>query len=101
MSSGWVCRCPESTEPMVPNANRKRSARLWRVTDRNCNYSAFNGYKKTWSPYSQIICLRCGALWRSKARYVAAIPDAKANWHKDVKGGSNHEAAMKYHGVID
>lgn len=28
------------------------------------------------SPYSTVLCRRCGAIWRTKAAYVAKLPDA-------------------------
>lgn len=51
----------------------------WRVLQRCANYSAFNGYRRTPSAYSEIHCWPalggCGARWRSKAGYVAGLPD--------------------------
>lgn len=35
-----------------------------------CNYSAFNGYRYTPSDYSSVHCKRCGAVWRTKAKFV-------------------------------
>lgn len=56
--------------------------RAWRVHARKCNYSAFNGYRRTRSDYSEIVCERrlggCAARWRTKAAYVADIPDLTA-----------------------
>lgn len=48
----------------------------WRVLDRHCNHSAFNGGRYTPSEYSACKCLKCGAVWRTKADYVALLPDA-------------------------
>ncbi len=47
------------------------------ITMRNCNYSAFNGYRRTHSDYSHVICLRHGCMgsWRTKAQYVDNLPD--------------------------
>ena len=61
MSGGVSCKC-------------QRPERV--VTMRNCNYSAFNGYRFTPSRYSQVKCVQCGATWRSRAAYVDALPDA-------------------------
>lgn len=47
------------------------------VVDRKCNYSAFNGYQRTPSDYSLIRCVTTGALWRTKAKYVDQLPDAR------------------------
>ncbi len=60
------------------NANCKAEPEHWRVLDRHCNYSAFNGYHCTPSDYSQCKCMKCGALWRTKADYVVLLPDATA-----------------------
>lgn len=51
---------------------RKKQAcdRNWVVMDRKCNYSAFSGYRYTPSDYSCVECLTCGAIWRTKAKYV-------------------------------
>jgi hypothetical protein len=56
-------------------ACRDRSHRLaWRVTALRCNYSTFNGGRRTPSAYSEIVCGLCGARWRTKAAYVDALP---------------------------
>ena len=49
----------------------------WRVYQRYCNASAFNGYHVTPSDYSGLVCLLpgCGRRWRTKAGYVAEVPD--------------------------
>lgn len=60
MSGGPVCTCG------------RRDA--WRVLQYKCNYSAFNGYHRTPSDYSAVVCERdaggCGTIWRTKAAYV-------------------------------
>jgi hypothetical protein len=47
------------------------------VTQYKCNHSAFNGYRRTPSDYSEVACLGslggCGARWRTKAAYVEDI----------------------------
>lgn len=48
---------------------------MWSVMQRYCNHSAFNGYHRTASAYSTVTCYGCGATWRTKARYVAGLPD--------------------------
>ena len=58
-------RCPDATEWLN-----------WRVVDRCCNYSAFSGYRCTPSSYSALVCLDCGARWRTNAKYVSQIRDA-------------------------
>ena len=47
----------------------------WVVDHREHNHSAFNGGHRTASDYSQVRCITCGRAWRSKAAYVAALPD--------------------------
>lgn len=51
----------------------------WRVVQRNCNHSAFSGYRWTPSAYSGIRCLGCGAFWRTKAQYVGKIKDVEGD----------------------
>lgn len=48
----------------------------WAVLVREANYSAFNGYHRTRSDYSLVRCGACGRVWRTKAAYVSALPDA-------------------------
>lgn len=56
----------------------KAPATKWRVLDRHCNYSAFNGGRYTPSDYSACKCMACGSVWRTKADYVALLGDATA-----------------------
>lgn len=63
MSGGMACQHP-----------RKHRGR-WRVVVREANYSAFNGYRYTPSAYSSIRCLECPRRWRTRAAYVAQLPD--------------------------
>ena len=46
------------------------------VIQRNQNTSAFNGYRPTWSAYSEVRCVETRALWRTKGAYVDDLPDA-------------------------
>jgi hypothetical protein len=48
----------------------------WAVVVRNGNYSAFSGYRFTPSDYSSVRCGTCHHVWRTKAAYVAGLPDA-------------------------
>lgn len=50
----------------------------WRVVHRRCNYSAFNGYRRTSSRYSLLVCLTCERRWRTAAGYVETTPDQEA-----------------------
>jgi hypothetical protein len=47
----------------------------WVVLQRQCNYSAFSGYRYTPSAYSAIRCNSCDRVWRTRAGYVAELPD--------------------------
>lgn len=56
--------------------NGHRSATDVVVVHRRCNYSAFNGGRRTPSAYSLVRCLVCGRMWRTKAAYVMRLRDA-------------------------
>lgn len=72
MSQGVACTCPESKKPVKDRA--------WMVTQRNQRCSAFDGYHPRWSDYSCVRCRVCRMAWRTKARFVALLPDAPENW---------------------
>jgi hypothetical protein len=63
MSGGRACTC-------TPQDRSK-----WRVMHYKCNHSAFNGYHTTPSQWSALCCTACGSHWRTKAAYVAMIPE--------------------------
>lgn len=69
------CRCSEAKRPLAPDlpANSNKRPRQWFVTRRNENCSAFNGYRRDWSAYSDVSCRVCGAHWRTKAAYVSSL----------------------------
>jgi hypothetical protein len=50
----------------------------WVVTQRQHNRSTFNGGKWTPSVYSSVRCPECPRTWRTRAAYVADLPDAEA-----------------------
>jgi hypothetical protein len=50
----------------------------WAVVQRQCNFSAFNGYHYTPSAWSLVLCGTCGRRWRTKAAYVGSLPDQPA-----------------------
>lgn len=62
-----------------PNGHKGHPPRLM-VTQRLCNHSAFNGYQRTPSDYSTVRCCVCGNSWRTRANYVADLPDAPSHW---------------------
>lgn len=63
MSVSFSCKCEERSKKLVQQRN-------WVVIEYRCNYSAFNGYHYTSSDYSLVMCLTCGAIGRTKAKYV-------------------------------
>jgi len=67
MSQGISCKCGEHKKPTAQ--------RRWVVIQRNCNFSAFNGYRCASSDYSCLQCHVCGAIWRTKADYADRLPD--------------------------
>jgi hypothetical protein len=70
VSGGTFCQCGEADKPVAE--------RRWAVAQRRCNHSAFNGYHRTPSEWSAVVCLNpsCSGSWRTKARYVDQLPDA-------------------------
>ncbi|MFD0393386.1 hypothetical protein ACFQ3Z_16265 [Streptomyces nogalater] len=60
----------------------------WVVVQRNFNRSAFNGYRVTPSAYSLIRCttVDCRKVWRTKAAFVNALPDACALRYRRTPG---------------
>ena len=69
MSQGIACRCGEHLKPV--------KERRWVVLQRNARCSAFDGYHVMSSDYSAVQCHRCGHVWRTKAGFVASLPDGK------------------------
>lgn len=96
MSGGAACKCSERGEPFETGGNR--AARLWRVMQRYCNHSAFNGGHYTPSDYSSICCLGCGAHWRTKSSYVGLLPDVKPEELNIAPGVVGHAEAMERFG---
>lgn len=74
MSQGASCKCPESKKPIAERA--------WIVIQRNSRCSAFDGYRKMFSPFSCVRCRECRSTWRTKADFVPQLPDAPADWAK-------------------
>lgn len=58
--------------------NRADHQASWVVRAREANYSAFNGYRRTPSIYSEVICPICLRRWRTRASYVGSLPDEGA-----------------------
>jgi len=66
MSVSFSCKCAEREKPIQD--------RKWFVSQFKYNRSAFNGYHATWSDYSTVQCLSCGAAGRTKAKYADTLP---------------------------
>jgi hypothetical protein len=64
MSAGTACQ------------QRAEHFSTWVVTSYKENYSAFNGYHRTPSAYSEVCCETCGQRWRTRAAYVEQLPVA-------------------------
>lgn len=63
------CKCGERKKPI--------GERKWEITRYRCNYSAFNGYHRTPSDYSTVVCnaidengRECTGCGRTKAAFV-------------------------------
>jgi hypothetical protein len=55
--------------------DRKAHRISWVVTMREYNASPANGYRPVRSAYSEVRCPVCQGRWRTKAAYVAKLPD--------------------------
>lgn len=75
-ASGTGCTCPKP-KPIPGNDKRRmitpKYLESWVTVYYRCNYSAFNGYRRTPSDYSLVACLVCGRSWRTKAAYVMCL----------------------------
>lgn len=69
MSVSFSCHCAERKKPVAK--------RRWRVIQRKCNHSRFNGSRYTPSAYSSLVCLSCGVVGRTNAKYVDKIEDLR------------------------
>jgi hypothetical protein len=86
VSKGTFCHCAQKEK--APGDRR------WVITQYQCNHSAFSGYKKTHSAYSEILCLCCGARWRTKAEYVLYL-DRATDEEKDCTGDGDERGRME------
>lgn len=69
MSGGHACNCEERKKPAED--------RNWVIIDYKCNFSAFNGWRRTASDYSSVRCVECGRAWRTKSNYVNKLRHLK------------------------
>jgi hypothetical protein len=72
MGMPFSCHCPERKKPT--------KERAWVVVTRNRHFSTFSTLRNcggTYTPYSFVKCLACGAVGRTKAAYVLELKDAK------------------------
>jgi hypothetical protein len=67
--SGQYYICPKGQQMKCAREHRDS----WLVVQYHCNFSAFNGYRKTYSDYSGIRCMQCNRFWRTKAAYVESL----------------------------
>lgn len=65
-----------------PNC-KEHGKKFWRIVHYKHNHSAFNGYHRTYSEWSSIICVAPGCLasWRTEAAYVEKLEYLKAGEH--------------------
>lgn len=69
MAVSFGCKCEERKKPV--------QERQWEVWKRNHHRSHFAGRHFTPSDYSTVYCRSCRAIGRTKAAYVASLPDRK------------------------
>ena len=67
MAVHFGCVCPERKKPI--------KEREWVVSQRNWNSGSFVKEGGEWSRYSDVRCLQCGAIGRSKSKYVDELDD--------------------------
>lgn len=60
---------------------------FWMITQYKCNHSAFNGYHKTPSDYSEIVCTHpeCRRRWRTTASYVEQIRAGRSPYQPSIR----------------
>lgn len=94
MSCSFNCKCGERKKPIAE--------RRWRIIQYMCNHSAFNGYHRTPSDYSTVVCDApgCTGCGRTKANYVfelmalgkhGSTPEKAAINEAKVKAGNNEK----------
>jgi len=82
MAVSFSCHCAERRKPI--------EQRRWVVIARKCNHSAFNGYHCTSSRYSEVYCIGCGAIGRTKAAFVNKLKDGKLEEAMRARGEFEH-----------
>lgn len=75
-SSGIACHCSTKTDARG-KTRRRVPGPDWRVVHRECHYSAFGGGRYQPSKYSLLLCVECGAQWRTRMSYVEQVPDVE------------------------
>jgi len=72
-----ACNCSERKRPFAVDlpAGSNERPRAWLVLRRNETCSAFNGYRRQWSRYSNVMCQVCGQYWRTEAKWVGKLRD--------------------------
>ncbi len=78
MSHNFDCKCEER--------RKKPVERAWACTQYKWNTGAFTPTGGEPSRYSRVLCMRCGASGRTKAKYVEEINHMKhADAHKKLE----------------
>lgn len=67
-----------------PACTDRKSGHRHVVTARRCNYSAFNGYHRTPSEYSEVWCVDTRMVWRTKSAYVDQLPNVSPQDERDL-----------------
>ncbi len=79
------CKCAEAIRPTSFQAGSNQRPRQWFVLRRNYSCSAFNGYRREWSAFSDVHCRVCGSQWRTKAAFVDELADCEFFPHSTPK----------------
>lgn len=77
MSVGFSCKCPERAKPV--------EQRNWVVTTYKWNYGRFVKAGGEPSDYSEVRCLSCSRIGRTKAKYVEKL--SHMDWEEAYRIG--------------
>lgn len=86
MAVSFGCHCPERQKPVTERA--------WVVIARECNHSAFNGWRYEPSDWSEVFCLGCHALGRTKAKYVKQLKNGEISLGEPLHRGYRNGQKM-------
>lgn len=74
MAQSFYCKCPERKKPV--------DQRNWVVRVYRWNFSKFVKAGGEYSDYSTVQCKSCGAVGRTKAKYVNQLKHEKYHWEQ-------------------